>query len=200
MKRCVTVSLTLAAVLSPARGATQEDNQKAAQLYQRGLAGEAQAVVECIALLKTVLKSEPANQLARVYLGSAYTLRSRDLSFGTEKLHVLNEGLSLMDQAATAAPDNARVQLIRAVTNQSMPFFLGRRKVARDQLYALVDLIERNPSRLSADDQQLLYLNAGFAAKQSGDNARALRLWKLGLTKAADPKLTAELQLALTRM
>jgi hypothetical protein len=89
---------------------------------------------------------------------------------------------------------------VRAVTNQSIPFFLGRRKIARDELYALTEIIQRDPTKLAANDQQLLYLNAGLAAKQDGDKETAVKFFRLGLTKPADPKLTAELNAALKKI
>ena len=200
MKRCAIVLFALALELSSVRATAAPGPDRIAALYQRALAGDVPAVVRCIDALEAVLKSEPENQLARVYLGSAYTLRSRDLGFGREKLDALKQGLALMDSAATAAPANARVRLVRAVTNQSMPFFLGRRKVARDELYALTEIIQRDPTKLTANDQQLLYLNAGLAAKQDGDKETAVKFFRLGLTKPADPKLTAELNAALAKL
>jgi hypothetical protein len=200
MKRCAIVLFALAVGLALVHAGERSENDRVAALYQRALAGDARAVVDCIAALDSILKTEPGNQLARVYLGSAYTLRSRDLSFGREKLNTLKQGLALMDAAVSAAPSNARVRLIRAVTNESMPFFLGRRTIARDELYALAEIVRRDPTKLDAEDRQLLYLNAGLAAKQSGDKEAAVKLWRLGLTKPADPKLTAELTAALAKL
>jgi hypothetical protein len=200
MKRCAIVLFTLALELASACADAGPGHNRIAALYQRALAGDVPAVVQCIDALEAVLKSEPQNQLARVYLGSAYTLRSRDLGFGREKLDALKQGLALMDSAASAAPDNARVRLVRAVTNQSIPFFLGRRKIARDELYALTEIVQRDPTKLAANDQQLLYLNAGLAAKQDGDKEMAVKFFRLGLTKPADPKLTAELNAALQKI
>ena len=196
MKRRAGVFFALAIALSA--GGTEAD--RVTRLYQRGLAGDKNAVVECIAALESILKSEPGNQLARVYLGSAYTLRSRDLGFGPKKLSTLTKGVSLMDEAVNAAPDNARVRLVRALTSESLPFFLGRHKAARDEFYALVEIVHRDPSRLSGNDQQLLYLNAGLVAKGDGDKQMAAKFWRLGLTKPADPKLTAELNAALAKL
>ena len=170
-----------------------------AALYARGLAGDQQAVQDCIAALEKRLAAKPEDQLARVYLGSAYTLRSRDLGFGKAKLDTLRKGIALMDEAAGAAPDNAHVALTRAVTNEALPVFLGRRKVARRQLEDLVALVEKNPAKLPPADQQLLYLNAGEAALQTGDKTRAQELWQRGLTISADTKLRAEIEQALAR-
>ncbi len=170
-----------------------------AALYARGLAGDAQAVQDCIAALEQWLQSAPDDQLARVYLGSAYTLRSRDLGLGKAKLDALRKGIALMDEAVAQAPDDAHVALTRAVTNQALPVFLGRRKVAREQLNQLVAQLEKDPAKLPPADQQLLYLNAGQAAQRAGDKARAQELWERGLTIAADEKLTAEIRAALGR-
>src|SRR4030095_17219686 len=130
-----------------------------ADLYGRGLRGEEQAVIDCISALEAKLAVQPNNQLARVYLGSAWTLRSRDLPIGPGKLSALRKGIALMNEAAAAAPDDADVLLLRAVTNEALPGFLGRRKVAHTQLDELLALLEKGSGKLKPSDQQLLYLN-----------------------------------------
>lgn len=162
-------------------------------LYTRGLAGDSAAVAECIAVLEKLLVTQPNDQLARVYLGSAYTLRSRDLSIGPAKLSALRKGIALMDEAAAKAPENANVQLTRAVTNQALPAFLGRRKVAREQLEQLVSQIEKEPAKLTPADRQLLYLNAGEAAQRAGETTRAQVLWQRGAALKSDPRLSKEI-------
>lgn len=171
-----------------------------ADLYGRGLQGDAQAVTDCISALQAKLAVQPDNQLARVYLGSAWTLHSRDLPIGPGKLLALRKGISLMDEAATAAPDDARVLLLRAVTNEALPIFLGRRAVARAELDDLLGHLEKGSAKLKPADQQLLYLNAGQAADRSGDKVRARQLWRRGAALKADPKLTEEMTAALTQL
>ena len=170
-----------------------------ADLYGRGLRGDEQAVVDCISALEAKLAIQPADQLARVYLGSAWTLRSRDLPIGPGKLSALRRGISLMDEAAAAAPDNAHVLLLRAVTNEALPVFLGQRRAARAQLDELLVRLEKGSAKLKPADQQLLYLNAGEAAKRAGDKERARELWKRGLTITADEKLPAEIRAAMEK-
>jgi hypothetical protein len=170
-----------------------------ALLYQRGLAGDSEAVSDCIAALEKLLTERPNDELARVYLGSAYTLRSRDLSIGPAKLSVLRKGIALMEEAAAAAPQNASVQLARAVTNEALPAFLGRRKIARQQLDQLVAQVEKNPAKLSAADRQLLYLNAGDAEKKAGKTEHARELWQRGAALKADAKLTQEINATLAQ-
>lgn len=185
-------------VFSPLLTSAGEEKH-VADLYARGLAGDKQAVIDCIAALEARLTLEPNDQLARVYLGSAWTLRSRDLPIGPGKLSALRKGVALMDEAAAAAPDDARILLLRAVTNGNLPGFLGRKKLARAQLNELVAMVEGNTKKLSPPDCQLLYLNAGEAARQAGDKRRARELWQRGLTIGADPKLSAEIQQALAK-
>jgi hypothetical protein len=170
-----------------------------ADLYRRGLRGDEQAVVDCISALEAKLAIQPNDQLARVYLGSAWTLRSRDLPIGPSKLSALRRGVTLMDEAAAAAPNNADVLLLRAVTNEALPVFLGQRKVARAQLDELLARLEKGSAKLKPADQQLLYLNAGEAAQRAGDKKRARALWQRGAALKADAKLTQEITAALTQ-
>ncbi len=177
------------------RACPSSDNP-AAELYARGLAGDQQAVLKCIAELEKILAARPNDQVARVYLGSAYTLRSRDLGLGKAKLDALRQGIALMDAAAAAAPGNASVLLTRAVTNEALPIFLGRREIARAQLDELLATVQKDPAKLKPADQQLLYLNAGEAARRAGDQARAAELWRRGAAIRADAKLTQEITAA----
>jgi hypothetical protein len=186
----------LALILCPLTASAAEDS-RIGDLYARGLAGDEKAVVDCIAALESRLSKLPDDQLAKVYLGSAWTLRSRDLPIGPGKLTALRKGIALMDEAAAATPNDAHVLLLRAVTNEALPVFLGRRKVAREQLNELVALVEKDPAKLSSADQQLLYLNAGEAAQRAGEKTRARELWERGLTITADAKLNGEIRAAL---
>ncbi|MEO5717447.1 MAG: hypothetical protein ABIR29_02620 [Chthoniobacterales bacterium] len=190
--------LALLCALCAVSGASALPNDPViSALYARSLAGDRVAVTECIAALEKILVARPNDQLARVYLGSTYTLLSRDLPIGPAKLSALRKGLALMDEAATAAPEDANVQLNRAVTNQAMPAFLGRRKFAREQLDRLVLQIEKDRAALAPADRQLLYLNAGEAASRAGEKTRALSLWQRGAALQADPRLTKEIASAI---
>ncbi len=199
MKRLLIFLICSLFFCSPLRAETLPDQAAIRTLYARGLAGDAQAVIDCIAALEQVLAKTPNDQQARVYLGSAYTLRSRDLSIGPSKLTTLRKGIALMDEAAAAAPENARVQLTRAITTNAFPAILGHRKEARAQLEKLVAEVEKKSDKLSATDRQLLYLNAGEAAQKAGETDRARTLWKRGLKIEGDAKLSAEIKAALAQ-
>jgi hypothetical protein len=199
MRRQPVALLGIAFVASGALLHAVSTDPAIAHLYARGLRGDEQAVVDCISALEARLAVQPNDQLARVYLGSAWTLRSRDLPIGPGKLSALRKGITLMDEAAGAAPNNGDVLLLRAVTNEALPVFLGRRKVARTQLDELLGRLENGSVNLKPTDQQLLFLNAGEAAKRAGDKERARGLWRRGAALKADAKLTEEITVALTQ-
>jgi tetratricopeptide (TPR) repeat protein len=187
----------LAFLFSTAALAVVSEQEVVHRLYQRGLAGDKHAVDECIAKLEDRLKAEPENQLARIYLGSAYTLRSRDLGFGPAKLTTLRHGLALMDEAVAAAPNDLHVRLLRALTTLALPSFLSRRKSAQGDFEALLAMLSKDPDKLSAADQQTIYYNAGVAAQKSGNAARARELWKDAAKHPIDPALAEKVNAAL---
>jgi len=131
-----------------------KEEEEIARLYKAGVAGDKQAVEKCIAFLEATLKRQPSNELARVYLGSAYTLRSRDMGFGPGKLAMLKQGLALMDAAVAAAPHNYRLRLVRGLTTDSLPFFLGRKQSTREDFELLAAIARRDPAQFTAGDLQ----------------------------------------------
>ena len=132
--------------------AVPAEQKEIMELYRRGLAGDQKAVEECIAKLETVLGQQPANQLARVYLGSAYTLRSRDLGFGPKKLQALRHGVALMNEAVAAAPAEPKVRLARASTTSALPAIFGYKAQSRKDFEELARMAEQQPEQFSADD------------------------------------------------
>lgn len=147
----VFVALLLVLFVDPARSAPNEQ-QEIQELYRRSLAGEKAAVDQCIEKLEAVLQAEPKNQFARVYLGSAYTLRSRDLGFGPKKLAALKHGLALMDEAVAAAPDDPKIRLARALTTDALPRLFGRARESRADFAALAGLAKTNPEKFTEAD------------------------------------------------
>src|SRR3954447_7048284 len=127
--------------------AAPNEQKEIQELYARGLQGDKAAVEQCIEKLETVSQREPSNQLARVYLGSAYTLRSRDLGFGPKKLSTLKQGLAVMDEAVANAPDDPKVRLARALTTSALPSFFGRAGSSRKDFLLLAEMAARLPQK-----------------------------------------------------
>jgi tetratricopeptide (TPR) repeat protein len=179
--------------------AAPNEQKEIQELYRRGLTGDKEAVEQCIARLEEVLAQQPGNQLARVYLGSAYTLRSRDLGFGPKKLQALRQGLAMMDEAVTTAPEDQKVRLARALTTSALPAILGRAASSRKDFAVLAEQAMRAPGTLGAGELQVVFYHAGLAAKATGDKARAIALWKEALTHPKDAKLSEKINVEIAQ-
>lgn len=197
MQYVISVALTLLTAASVGVAAPTAGEKQINELYRRGLAGDKAAVVECISKLEAVLKTDKGNQLARVYLGSAYTLRSRDLGFGPKKLESLNHGIALMDEAVSSAPDDVKVRLARALTTQSLPFFSRRAASSRKDFEMLANAAQRSPEKFKEGELQVIFYNAGLAAKVAGNHAGAAALFREGLKHEAETALSMKLHAEL---
>lgn len=148
--------LVLFALIAASGIAAPNEQNEIQELYRRGLAGDKEAVNQCIEKLEAALKHEPANEVARVYLGSSYTLRSRDLGFGPKKLQALRHGLALMDEAVAAAPNKPKVRLARALTTSALPAFFGRGGESRKDFEFLAEMARTQPEKFDAGDLETL--------------------------------------------
>ncbi len=188
--------LVLVLVLLSAQ-ALPNDQKEIEALYRRGLTGDKAAVEQCIERLESALQANPTNQLAKVYLGSAYTLRSRDLGFGPAKLSTLQRGIALMNEAVTAAPNDPKIRLARALTTDALPALFGQRATSRKDFEILLQSAETEPEKFEEGDLQIIYYQAGLAAKAASDTTRATLLWHKALTHPDDPSLTAKIRAQL---
>ncbi len=162
-------------------------------LHDRGVNGDKQAVIDCITQLQELLANEPENYLAKVYLGSAYTLRSRDVFPGPKKLNLLNEGGRLMDEAVAAAPDNIRVRLVRAVNYYKLPAIFGKRELARSELIKLAESIDGMQHDLDLIEIQGIYYFGGLALADQKRRAAARQLWAEAIELQPDSTLGEKL-------
>lgn len=201
MRHIILVPLTLlaAAAVAVAFAASVPTEQQITELYRRALAGDKEAVVECINKLERVMETDSGNQRARAYLGSAYTLRSRDLGFGPKKLETLNHGIALMDEAVSSAPDDVKVRLARALTTQSLPFFTGRAGLSRKDFETLAAAAQRSPASFDEGELQIVFYNAGLAANRNGSRAQAVMLLQWAADHPADAALAKKVEAALAK-
>ena len=183
--------------LGAVAAATAVEEKRILELYRRGLSGDKGAVEACIEKLEGVLAEDRHNQLARVYLGSAYTLRSRDMGFGPKKLQVLKQGVALMDEAVAAAPDDPKVRLARALTTSALPGILGYGASSRKDFEQLAAAAQHSPGKFERGDLQIIFYNAGLAARKAGNRARAVELWQEALRYPVDENLKQKTEAAI---
>ena len=197
--RSIWITTTLVLCIAAAALAGTPAEREIEELYRKGLMGDKEAVEQCIAKLEEGLRSQPKNELARVYLGSAYTLRSRDLGFGPKKLQVLRQGLRVMDEAVANAPDEPKVRLGRALTTSALPGIFGRSAESRNDFLQLAATAKKAPGMFEPSDLPIVYYNAGLASKANGNDAQAIQLWREGLRHGTDSALKQKIEAELAR-
>ncbi|MEM6884419.1 MAG: hypothetical protein AAF571_05255 [Verrucomicrobiota bacterium] len=170
------------------------------KLHDQSAAGEKEKTDLLIATLETLIELDPDNQLYRVYLGSAYTLKSRDVFPGPSKLRFLKDGLKRMDAAVKKDPENCSVRFIRAVNNYHLPTFINRRDNARADFEILLKQIQTDPGELDARTIQAIHYFAGLAFKQTERDEEARTVWQAGLELQADEALNEKISKELSEL
>jgi len=169
-------------------------------LHTKSEKGDKAVTLQLITRLESLTAAHPENQLYKVYLGSSYTLRSRDIGFGPSALTFLKKGLKTMDEAVEAAPNKTTVRFIRAVNNFSLPVFVNRRDNARSDFEILVKKIDGNPEKLSPVTRQAIYYFAGVAFLQLRRKEEAKKSFSQGAALKADPVLTAKIRREMKKL
>jgi len=157
--------------------------------HEKAALGDTKETKDLTTDLEKWTKEQPDNHLLQAYLGSVYTLDSRDAWPGPGKLTFLRNGGALMDAAVTAAPDNPAVRLVRAIDYFELPAIFGKRQTARldfEMLVKQIEGVEKTPYVLDLATQQAIYYYAGMSYYQLSDNAQAKDVWGRGLK--LDPK------------
>jgi hypothetical protein len=156
---------------------------------EKAVSGDTQETKALTTDLEKWTKEQPTNYLLLAYLGSVYTLDSRDAWPGPGKLTYLRNGGKLLDAAVTAAPDNPAVRFVRAIDYFELPSIFGKRQTARDDFRILLKQVDgESPTTYALDieTQQAIYYFAGLSLQQMAQPEDARRVWIKGF--ALDPK------------
>jgi hypothetical protein len=172
--------------------------QEIQKLHAQAEAGDKSSTKALISRLETLCAESPDNQLLRAYLGSAYTLASRDAFPGPKKLQYLKDGLKIMDQAVEADPQAIGPRFIRAVNNFHLPAFINRRDNARADFEILLGQVEQPGITLHPATSQAIHYYAGLAFKQLHRKYEARsalqKAWELDRHSELAAKIAAELK------
>jgi tetratricopeptide (TPR) repeat protein len=155
--------------------------QEIQALHEKSEKGDKQATRELVERLEGLHKEKPTNSLIQAYLGSAYTLASRDAFPGPKKMEHLKVGLKTMDKAVESDPENIPTRFIRAVNNYNLPTFINRRDNAREDFEILLSQIKKKPDQLNPLTNQAIYYYAGLSFKQLSRKDEARSAWEDGL-------------------
>ena len=151
--------------------------------HRRAVSGDTQETRKLTTDLEKWTREHPDNHLLQAYLGSTYTLDSRDAWPGPGKLTYLRNGGQLLDAAVTADPLNPAVRFVRAIDYFELPAIFGKRQTARDDFQFLLRQIEeaKTPYALDIETIQAIYLYAGRALQQEGKTPDAREAWQRGM-------------------
>ena len=151
--------------------------------------------------LEKLTHDHPENHLFQAFLGSTYTLRSRDAFPGPSKYTFLRDGIMSLDAAVTADSGNPAVRLIRALNYYNLPSIFGRRGIAFDDFHQLlrwVDGDDKCEYQFNKDTAQLVYYYAGMCLVQESSNKDARlaleRGWKIDPASPLATKIHTELE------
>jgi len=157
--------------------------------HEKAVNGDTKETQALTTDLEKWTKEQPDNHLLLAYLGSVYTLDSRDAWPGPGKLTYLRNGGKELDAAVAAAPDNPAVRFVRAIDYFELPSIFGKRQTARDDFQILLKQIDGEtptPYVLNVQTQQAIYYYAGQSFYQLSQYPQAKDAWQKGLK--LDPK------------
>lgn len=168
--------------------------------HERAALGDVKETKALTADLEKWTREQPDNHLLQAYLGSAYTLCSRDAWPGPGKLKYLQEGGQTLDAAVVAAPDNPAVRLVRAIDYFKLPGIFGKHPAARADFALLVRQVEGQapmPYVLKKTTIQAIYYFAGQSAPHT---AEARALWQRGLDLDPTTDLAVKIRAELDKI
>jgi len=171
--------------------------------HEKAVNGDTKETKALTADLEKFTKEQPTNYLLQAYLGSVYTLDSRDAWIGPGKLAFLRNGGKLLDAAVAAAPDNPAVRFVRAIDYYELPFFFGKGATAHADFQILVKQIDgeiKTPYALNPETRQGIYYYAGLSFKQNSQEAQAKDFWQRGLKLAPNSPIAPKIRTELERM
>lgn len=170
--------------------------------HDKGIHGDKQAVIDLVADLEKWTKEQPQNYLLLAYLGSAYTLRSRDVWPGPSKGRFLADGLHTMDRAVAGNPDLVAPRFIRAVNNFNLPAFIFRRDTGREDFKILIKKIfdPNTQEKLNAETRQGICYYAGLAYKQLDQRKDAIDAWEKGLSIISNNDMASKIREELKKI
>lgn len=171
--------------------------------HEKAVKGDTKETKALTTDLEKWTREQPNNHLLQAYLGSVYTLDSRDAWIGPGKLTYLENGGKEMDAAVAADPNNPAVRFVRAIDYFMLPAIFGKRQTARDDFQLLVKQIEgvvKTPYTLNTETRQAIYYYAGLSFKQLSQPQQAKAVWERGLKLDAKSELATKIKAELAKV
>jgi hypothetical protein len=171
--------------------------------HEKAVSGDEKETKALTDDLEKMTKDHPDNHLLQAFLGSVYTLRSRDAFPGPSKFTFLKDGITTLDAAVAADFTNPAIHLVRGLNYYNLPSIFGRRTIARDDFKQLLRWVQGDDHcdyRFNTDTAQLIYYYAGLCLVQESSNHDAREAFSRGLKLDPASSWGAKLQTELTKL
>jgi hypothetical protein len=171
--------------------------------HEKAVNGDKKETKALTADLEKWTKEQPTNYLLLAYLGSAYTLCSRDAWPGPGKLTYLRKGGQCLEAAVAGDPNNPAVRFVRAINYFELPALFGKHRVANDDFQFLVRQLEGQlpmPFSLNAETMQAIYYYAGLSDASYWLRPQAKDAWQRGVRLDPTSKLGVKMQTELNKV
>lgn len=182
-----------AALLAITQSATATALDKA--IAWHGLAGQREDGAAHTAVdLLSELPESATDPMIKAYLGSAYIMKARDQSFVPARVRSVRKGITILEEAVTAAPDSFEIRSLRAATTMNLPDIFDYRDKVQSDLALLIGMIESGKAPVPAGSpvHGRFVLALAKACAQDADMACArARLDEVRARFGGDADLTA---------
>lgn len=119
------------------------------------------------------LAANPGDHLARAYLGSACALRAKAGFWGPTKLKYLKLGQRHLNDAITAAPNDPRVRMVRAIGYYRVPKRFKVRPTSISDFKKIVPVARNPKGGLKSNERQAILYYAHLAFTEEGEPGAA---------------------------
>ncbi len=174
--------------------------QGVATRHEKAAGGDEAETKSLTTDLEKLTKDHPDNHVLQAFLGSTYTLKSRDAFPGPSKYTYLKNGLQTIEAAVTADGSNPGVRLVRAIDYLNLPAIFGRRATARDDFKQLLRWVKGEDKcdyQFQTTTAQTIYYYAGVCLVQESSDKEAKSVleegWKLDPSSTMADKIHSEI-------
>lgn len=155
------VALSIAILCVNQAGIAQDFAPKPDSLFLEGRRLFAQSIEDknqikpAIDLFKEIIddKGNFLNNRALVYIGALHTIKAKHTFFPFDKLKFAKEGLSIMDNALTLAPEDVEVLFVHGTICHNLPGLFKREDDAQRDFQKIVELL---PDTMYRYDENLI--------------------------------------------
>ncbi|MCL6477406.1 MAG: tetratricopeptide repeat protein [Peptococcaceae bacterium] len=162
---------------------------KAKNLYQRGVAGDKEAVKEAYEILVKVRELALDNNLVEAYYGSILSLLGRDAVNPAERFNAVLKGLKILDRSVANEPDNVEIITLRANVCYRLPEkYFHRTETAIADFNYLASRFEQDAGVFSQEFYCRVLYDLGVSYKRLGREPEAKAAWQKLLSVTDEPK------------